>query len=119
VDTYRPRFVPPHEAEAIKESVANLFKQFLEAHPEVSSIVRGLRVEFGEDFSGQPAIWIYFLVNETPSPSIEDGARLNELATFVTTGLVQKGVTPTTGWPYVSFVSFQVFGPHQVSRGSA
>lgn len=62
--------------------------------------VRAVKLNFGRDWTGAPAAWIDFLVEDDLNPSQHKIARLNEFATSVRRDLLR---TKPMYWPYVGF----------------
>ena len=62
--------------------------------------VRGWTAEFGEDSTGDPAVWIWFYVKDEAEYS---DRRIDELASF--TDLIRSGLVDArlSGWPYVGY----------------
>ncbi len=62
--------------------------------------IRHFDVEFGEDATGDPAVWISFPIEDDPDPSTEKLSNLNRLVHQVQDMIREYGVTR---WPYVRF----------------
>lgn len=62
--------------------------------------VRGFALEFGEDSTGDPAVWIWFEVDDDLRPSSRKLEELSELARSVTADILKKDFGR---WPYVGF----------------
>jgi len=63
--------------------------------------VKGFAIEFGEDSTGDPAVWIWFEVDDDLNPSKEKLSELTGLYRSVTSDILKKlGGSP---WPYVGF----------------
>ena len=62
------------------------------------SDIRAVKVNFGKDWSGAPAAWIEFLVEDDLNPSKEKIARLNALTNSIRRDLLK---TKPYYWPYV------------------
>jgi hypothetical protein len=62
--------------------------------------VKGIELEFGEDSTGDPAVWIWLLVDDDVAPS---AAKLDELGRFQR-GLLSDSIDAgLSHWPYVRF----------------
>ena len=59
--------------------------------------VRRFDVEFGEDSTGDPAVWIWLLVDDELSPSSQSISRMERFVTDVRSELLRKGLRH---WPY-------------------
>lgn len=57
------------------------------------------QLEFGEDSTGTPAIWVWFIVDDDLKPSQEKLASANTLAQEVRSELIRS----EERWPYVNF----------------
>jgi len=62
--------------------------------------VQAVEVNFGRDWTGAPAAWIRFLVEDDLNPSERKITRLNEFANSVRGDLLK---TKPAYWPYVGF----------------
>lgn len=62
--------------------------------------VKTFELEFGEDSEGDPAVWVWFIVDDDLNPSPEKVSKLNKLARSVTTDIRSK---IANRWPYVQF----------------
>jgi hypothetical protein len=62
--------------------------------------VRRFEVEYGEDSTGAPAVWIWFIVDDDPDLSDAKLSQLNEFVRSVTFDLLDSGVEH---WPYIHF----------------
>ena len=60
--------------------------------------VQKLEVELGEDSTGQPAVWIWFLIQPSFDPTKDWLARINDFARKVKTAIFDAGVERV---PYV------------------
>ena len=60
--------------------------------------VRAVELNFGRDWTGAPAAWIEFLVEDDLNPSDEKITRLNKLVNSVRRDLLR---TKPVYWPYV------------------
>lgn len=58
------------------------------------------QLEFGEDATGDPAVWVWFIVEDDPMPSKEQVALASALAENVRNVLIDSG---HDWWPYVGF----------------
>lgn len=58
------------------------------------------QLEFGEDSTGTPAVWVWFIVDDDLKPSQEKLASANTLVKTVRSELIRSG---EERWPYVSF----------------
>ena len=54
--------------------------------------VRKLEVELGEDSTGEPAVWIWFLIQPGFEPTKDRLARINDFARKVKTAISDAGV---------------------------
>jgi hypothetical protein len=64
------------------------------------SNVRGFDIEFGEDASGDPAVWIWLTIEDELQPSAQSISSLNSFVTNVRSDLLRRGLTH---WPYVRY----------------
>jgi hypothetical protein len=62
--------------------------------------VTDVEVAFGEDSTGQPAVWITFVVEDDLHPSKQRVSELNRLVRTVTDDLLRH---VSDRWPYVQF----------------
>lgn len=62
--------------------------------------VKSFEVRFGKDATGDPAIWIWFLVDDDINPSAEKISRLSEFGDLVRSDLLGADLRY---WPYVDF----------------
>jgi hypothetical protein len=62
--------------------------------------VRGFDIEFGEDSSGDPAVWIWLTIEDELKPSAQSISNLNGFVTNVRSDLLRRG---PTHWPYVRY----------------
>jgi hypothetical protein len=62
--------------------------------------VKGFELEFGEDSTGDLAVWILFDVDQDLQPSKEKLSALTRLDRSVRADLLATGITR---WPYVKF----------------
>jgi hypothetical protein len=62
--------------------------------------IRQFDLEFGEDSTGDPAVWILFPIDDDPDPSTEKLSSLNRLVHQTRDMIREYGVTR---WPYVRF----------------
>jgi len=62
--------------------------------------VHAVEVNFGRDWTGAPAAWIEFLVEDDLNPSERKITRLNEFVNSVRRDLLR---TKPVYWPYVGF----------------
>lgn len=60
------------------------------------------KLDFGEDSTGTPAVWVSFIVEDDPQPSKELVEAANRLANAVTRELIDQEFR---WWPYVRFVA--------------
>ena len=72
-------------------------RQLLETQ-NVSGDIKDINVQFMQDSSGEPAIFIAFIVENDVKPSQEKIARLRQVAHLVTTSVLQRD---PTRWPHV------------------
>jgi len=66
--------------------------------------VKGFEVEFGLDSTGDPAVWIWLMVDDDISPSAEKIAELGRFRRDLRARLVGAGLSR---WPYVRFRAVQ------------
>jgi hypothetical protein len=64
------------------------------------SNVRDVSFEFGEDSTGDPAVWIWLTVDDELQPSNQSISGLNRFVTDVRSDLLRAGLSY---WPYVRF----------------
>jgi hypothetical protein len=64
--------------------------------------VKSYTLEFTEDSTGVPAVWINLNVDEDNSPSDSKIEKLVQLKRRITSALFKKEIT---SWPYVRYVS--------------
>jgi hypothetical protein len=57
-------------------------------------------VDFGEDSTGDPAVWIWLTVDDELQPSPQSIAGLNSFVTDVRSDILRAGLRH---WPYVRF----------------
>ena len=81
----------PQEVHQIHDSVKR--------HP-LPANVRSFEVNFGRDSTGDPAMWIWFLVDNDNNPSKEKIDELNRFANSVRSDLLKANLRY---WPYVDF----------------
>jgi hypothetical protein len=62
--------------------------------------VEGPQLEFGEDSTGNPAVWLWFKIDEDLNPSDQKVSALNEFVRSVTADLLERKISR---WPYVRF----------------
>jgi len=62
--------------------------------------VRSFEVNFGRDSTGDPAVWIWFLVQDDNNPSEEKIDGLNQFANSVRSDLLKADLRY---WPYIDF----------------
>jgi len=62
--------------------------------------VQAVEVDFGRDWTGAPAAWILFFVEDDLHPSKEKISGLNKFADSVRDDLLK---THPTYWPYIDF----------------
>lgn len=62
--------------------------------------VRDVDWEFGEDSAGEPALWIWLIVDDDPQPSAQSITGLNRFVTDIRGDLLRAGLRY---WPYVRF----------------
>lgn len=60
------------------------------------------KLDFGEDSTGTPAVWVRFIVEDDPQPSKKQVEAATQLAQAVTGELLKQEYR---WWPYVSFVA--------------
>lgn len=80
---------PTDEVTAIKRRLRKL---------ERPADIKGIEVELGEDSTGDPAAWIWLLVDDDLNPSREKLREVAEFAAAVRSALLQEGLLH---WPYV------------------
>ncbi|HEX9904641.1 MAG TPA: hypothetical protein VGA77_06725 [Propylenella sp.] len=73
--------------------------QIVGRHPLPPS-VREVQYSFGEDSTGNPAVWIVYVVEDDQDPSQRRISELNELATTVRNEILRSDIER---WPYVQF----------------
>lgn len=79
----------------VSESVENAAKRGRlpkQVHPD-------FRLEFGEDSAGDPAVWIWFLV-DNDRPSQEETKQAVDLTDDIQNAVLQS---PARHWPYVKY----------------
>jgi hypothetical protein len=69
-------------------------------HQQLPADVRSFEVKFGTDATGDPAVWIWFLVDEDNNPSHEKIRGLNRFADKVRSELLKMNLRY---WPYIDF----------------
>jgi hypothetical protein len=84
-------------AEEVKK-IHDLVKQV--KHQARPTDVRSFELNFGSDSTGDPAVWVWFLVQEDQNPSAEKIARLDRFAKAVRDALLGANIKY---WPYVDF----------------
>jgi hypothetical protein len=83
--------VPPEEVRQIQKVVKN---------HRFPADVQAVEVNFGRDWTGAPAAWIRFRVEDDVNPSEQKIARLNKFANSIRDALLK---TYPTYWPYIDF----------------
>lgn len=63
--------------------------------------VKNVRLEFGADSAGAPAVWIYLAIEDDVSPSKK---KLTELSKFADTIKAQILDSSSSYWPYVRLI---------------
>ena len=63
--------------------------------------VHGFDLEYGQDSTGYPSVWVLFVTDDDLKPPAAWIAQLSDLAHKVTEGILAAG---TNRWPYVNFV---------------
>lgn len=58
------------------------------------------QLEFGEDSTGTPAVWVWFIVDDDLNPSKAKLSSANTLAQRIRSEVIRSG---QGRWPYVSF----------------
>ena len=86
---------PANEAQRIRDAVKVVLKQ-----QHFPYGIRQFDLEFGEDSTGDPAVWIWFPIDDDPDPSKEKLSRLNRLVRQTRDMIREYGITR---WPYVNF----------------
>ena len=64
--------------------------------------VKSYQLEFTEDSTGMPAVWINLKVDEDNTPSDTKIEKLAQLKRRITSALFEKEIT---SWPYIRYVS--------------
>ena len=85
------------DAAAIKDIADRQIKE-MKAAGKLKYPVRGIKVEFGTDSTGDPAAWIWIVVDDDLDPSREKVLQLNRLTDAVRDALLERSTDP---WPYV------------------
>jgi hypothetical protein len=62
--------------------------------------VKAVEVDFGEDSTGDPAVWISLTVDDEISPSQQRISELSDLARSLRDEILKTGIAY---WPYVNF----------------
>lgn len=86
-----------------EDSIHKIVKKHLKGAQRILELggVRDFGVEFGDDSTGDPAVWIKFEIDQDDDPSTQKVNALNELTDSVTRLLLERlGPDP---WPYVRF----------------
>jgi hypothetical protein len=83
--------VSPYEVRQIQKIV--------KSH-RVPADVQGVEVKFGRDWTGAPAVWIQFLVENDLNPSEHKITQLNEFVNSIRGDLLK---TKPVYWPHVGF----------------
>ncbi|MBI1776607.1 MAG: hypothetical protein HYR63_14775 [Proteobacteria bacterium] len=66
--------------------------------------VKRFELQFGDDSTGDPAVWVLFIIDDDLNPSPKKVSEFSKLAQEVTADLLAK--LPKKGierWPYVQF----------------
>lgn len=71
----------------------------LRKHPLPTGI-RGYRLEFGEDTTGDPAVTIWFVVDDNDDPTDNEVAETSRFVRKIKTELRESGLRH---WPYTRF----------------
>lgn len=92
---------PASEPEAIGATVAEARKihQLVKKH-RFPQGVRRFEVKYGKDSTGNPAVWIRFIIDEQLSPRKDEINELNSLRRDVQSELLKSSLR---FWPYVEF----------------
>ena len=64
--------------------------------------VRDFEIRFGTDATGDPAVWVWFLVDDDSIPSPDKVSRLTDFGNLVRSDLLQSNLRY---WPYIDFRS--------------
>jgi len=83
------------EAQRIRDALNVVLKQ-----QQFPYGIKGFDLEFGEDATGDPAVWISFPIDDDLHPSKEKLSRLNKLVQQTHDMIREYGVSR---WPYVRF----------------
>ena len=83
----------------LPEKVVARAKKALEKIPWPDGI-HGMSIQLGEDWAGDPAIWIYFVVDDELKPSKARVDELSELASAVNLAIRRSDIGR---FPYVDF----------------
>jgi hypothetical protein len=62
--------------------------------------VKTFQVELGEDSTGEPAVWVWFVVDDDRNPTAKQVAKLTHFASAVSASIIASDIGR---WPYVSF----------------
>jgi len=81
------------------ESYKAKIKELLKTHPLVDH-VKGIEIVFGQDSTGDPAVFITILVEDDKIPSPQERVRLGRFSELATTSLLE--LDPKR-WPYLDF----------------
>jgi hypothetical protein len=67
---------------------------------QIPANVRAVDFDFGEDSTGDPAVWIWLTVDDELQPSRQSIAGLSQFVTDIRSDLLRAGLRH---WPYVRF----------------
>ena len=62
--------------------------------------VKGFELEFGEDSTGDPAVWVWLMIDDDVSPSAEKIRELGYFSRDLQSAIIDAGLSR---WPYVRF----------------
>jgi hypothetical protein len=62
--------------------------------------VKGFELEFGEDSTGDPAVWVWLMIDDDVSPPAEKIKELGRFRRGLVSAIMDAGLSH---WPYVRF----------------
>lgn len=91
----------PRSRQRASEDEAALVRDLVKKQKFPPAVKKGrFTIEFGEDSTGEPAVWIWFLVDDDLNPTKQKISELNHFANTVRSALLRAKMPY---WPYVEF----------------
>lgn len=85
--------------EAVREQEERVIRDVIDARDRPAAI-KGYEIEFGDDHSGDQAVWIWLLVKDEVQPSQELLEQVLPFSRKLGSDLLEKRLSH---WPYVRF----------------